>query len=554
MSTTRPPDFNSAQPNPGWHRLRLVNYYRGTLALFFLTIYMNGWVGLFVSAKDFQPLLFFSATIFYLCSFFVFTIGIQRQKPGITTQAFIQTCIDIMAIIAVTHACGGIKSGLGMLLIINISLSSLFLSRRLTLLFAAATSLAILTEQVYSQLLVADFHAAFTQAGILGVLIFAFAFMASSFSRKLRDTELLADAQGRDLQTATQLSEHIIHSMRTGIIVLSPNGSILMSNNAAESLLGNIQLRPNSSLKKTAPELFKRFVEWQLDPGYPQQTSIQQNHGLPDIQPGFSVIEKDKGTQGHTLVFLEDASQLNQRFQQVKLASLGRLTASIAHEIRNPLAAIQHASQLLEESIEDTANLKLARIITSQTQRLNGVVKNVLQLSRKQHSSPQAINLMNWLVEFRKEFCAANGMQETQIEIAIQPESIAVLFDPEQLYQVFWNLCSNAINHSGQDIKQLAIQLHGCMATETEQAYIDIIDNGRGISEAIEAQIFEPFYTTSTEGTGLGLYIVKEIVENNRARIKHLARPDQGSCFRIYFMQISGKTTPEPKLATDIPV
>jgi two-component system sensor histidine kinase PilS (NtrC family) len=145
-------------------------------------------------------------------------------------------------------------------------------------------------------------------------------------------------------------------------------------------------------------------------------------------------------------------------------------------------------------------------------------------------------------------------MQETQIEIAIQPESIAVLFDPEQLYQVFWNLCSNAINHSGQDIKQLAIQLHGCMATETEQAYIDIIDNGRGISEAIEAQIFEPFYTTSTEGTGLGLYIVKEIVENNRARIKHLARPDQGSCFRIYFMQISGKTTPEPKLATDIPV
>ncbi|MDH5611626.1 MAG: ATP-binding protein [Gammaproteobacteria bacterium] len=546
--------LNNIHSSPGWHRLRLFNYYRGTLSLLFLTIYLNGWIDLFISAKDFQSTLFLFTVIFYLCSFIVFTLGIQRHKPNIKTQAIIQTCIDIVAIVTITHACGGIKSGLGMLLIINISLTSLFMPRRLTLLFAAATTLMILAEQIYSYLLIHDFHASFTQAGILGILIFACAFIASNFSQQLRDTEQLADEQGRDLETATQLSEHIIHSMRTGIIVLSPNGNILMSNNAAQNILGNIKLPPNTSLKKTAPSLFQRFVEWQLNEEYPQQTPIQQSHGLPDIQPGFSAIEKDKGTQGQTLVFLEDASQLNQRFQQVKLASLGRLTASIAHEIRNPLAAIQHASQLLEESIDEPDNLKLARIITSQTQRLNGVVKNVLQLSRKQHSSPEVINLMNWLVQFRNEFCPSNGMNETQIDINIKPESLSILFDPEQLYQVFWNLCTNAINHSGLDIHQLTIKLYSQISDETQQAFIDIIDNGHGIDGDIANHIFEPFYTTSTEGTGLGLYIIKEIVENNRAKIRHIAQPDNGSCFKICFMQAGGKTIQENSSSTDTQV
>ncbi|MDH5389463.1 MAG: ATP-binding protein [Gammaproteobacteria bacterium] len=543
MNTASQNILNHIHSSSGWHRLRLFNYYRGTLALFFITIYLNDWIDLFASHKDFQPILFLSASIFYFCSFFAFILGIQRQKPSIKTQTIIQTCIDIIVIVTITHAFGGIKSGLGMLLIINISLSGLFLPKRLTLLFAAATTLTILTDQIYSQLITPDFQASFMQAGILGMLIFTFAFMASNFSKQLRDTEQLADEQGRELETATQLSEHIIHSMRTGIIVLSPNGNILMSNNAAENLLGNIKLPANTSLKNIAPDLFQRFVEWQLNFEHAQQTPIQQSHGLPDIQPGFSAIEKDKRTQGQTLVFLEDASQLNQRFQQVKLASVGRLTASIAHEIRNPLAAIQHASQLLEESSENPDDLKLARIITTHTQRINDVVKNVLQLSRKQYYNPEVVNLKNWLVQFKNEFCPSNGINENQIDINIQPESISVLFDPEQLYQVFWNLCSNAINHSGIDTQQLSIKLHGQLSDEAEQVYIDIIDNGLGINEDIAAHIFEPFYTTSTQGTGLGLYIIKEIVENNRAKIKQIEQTHNGGCFRIYFMKTDSKNS-----------
>ena len=535
--------LNNPRSNSGWHRLRLFNYYRGTLALFFLTVYFNGWIGLFISDKGFQALLFLTSSIFYLSSFFIFILLIQWQKPNLEIQVSIQTCIDITAIILITHAFSGVNSGLSMLLIINILMTSLFLAKRFTLLFAATAALAILGNQTYSQLVILDFHANFIQSGILGAIIFAFAFISSNFSRQLRDTERLASEQERELGSAIQLNEHIISSMRTGIIVLSPEGKILMSNDAAEHILGVVKLKNNMSLKDISPLLFERFSQWQTNEHQPPLNPIQQSHGLPDIQPGFSAIKKSKEEKGQTLVFLEDASQLNQRFQQVKLASLGRLTASIAHEIRNPLSAIQHASQLLQESVDEPGNIKLTRIINTQTQRLNDIVKNVLQLSRKQIPHPAMINLKNWLTDFKDEFSPSHGLDDKQLDINIRPESMTVFFDQEQLHQIFWNLCSNAINHSGIDKTQLSIKLEGGISDETGQPFINISDNGKGIDEAIEAYIFEPFYTTSNEGTGLGLYIIKEIVENNRAKIKHISQSDNGGCFRIYFMSAENQLT-----------
>ena len=523
----------STNSESSWYQLRLFNYYRGTLSLFFLTLYLNGWINLFIAPKDLNPLLFFGTSLFYLSAFFVFILGIQQHKPDLKTQTIIHVCTDIIAIMIITHACGGIKSGLGMLLVINISLTSLFLPRNLTMLLAAATTLAILFDQTYSYLVTSNFKPAFVHAGILGTLILTFAYLASGIARQLRDTEQVIDEQVRELETATQLNEHIIKNMRTGIMVLSAKGNILMSNNAAEALLGNIKLHKNTSLKKILPDLHQRFIEWQSNNKTQQQTPIQQNHGLPDIQPGFSSIEKNKG---RTLVFLEDATQLNQRFQQVKLASLGRLTASIAHEIRNPLAAIQHASQLLEESTDDPANKKLTRIITTQTRRLNGVVKNVLQLSRKQNHAPEPIILNNWLIDFKNEFCPTYGMTLEQIQIDISPDSLTIIFEPEQLHQILWNLCTNTINHAGLDTQQIIINIKGNISESAHQLILDIMDNGRGINRDIESRIFEPFYTTSTEGTGLGLYIIKEIVETNRAKIKYVSSPDKGSCFRIFFM------------------
>jgi len=293
------------------------------------------------------------------------------------------------------------------------------------------------------------------------------------------------------------------------------------------------------------PSLEQAFNNWKEHPDQ-SQSAIRQSHGLPDLQPGFSKIEPHRGRDSRILIFLEDASQLNQRFQQVRLASLGRLTASIAHEIRNPLAAIRHAAQLLEETRMDTGDAKLTHIINTQVERLNTLVENVLQLSRQQHGTPQRLNIHNWLINFREEFCLSNGLADSQITLDHGQESLSILFDSNQLHQVMWNLCSNAVNHSGVDKADVQIAIEGGITEESGRPFIDIIDNGTGIKKDIQEQIFDPFFTTNAKGTGLGLYITREVIESNRAKIHHIDLPDRGACFRIYFLKApADDTNPE---------
>lgn len=528
---------NPIELSPGWRRLRLLNYYRCTLAMFFIVMLVNGWASQIFHGEGHLADLFRLASYGYLISALIFIVSIYQRRPSLNSQIILHTCVDIIAIVTLMHASGGVRSGLGMLLVINISLTSLFLPLRVTLLFAAAASLAVLGEQVYSELSQPDFSPAFLQAGILGMLFFAFAALTSNITRRLRESELLASQKSRELESAVQMNEHIIRSMRTGIMVVTADGQVQMANHAAASLLGNIYLEAMMPLAKISPALHERFRQWLNGDDTSSQQPIGQSHGLPDLQAGFSIIEPDLGKASRTLVFLEDASQLNQRFQQVKLASLGRLTASIAHEIRNPLAAINHAAQLLEETQEDSADLKLTGIINTQVQRLNGIIENVLHLSRQQRGTPGAIELRNWLLSFRDEFCHSQQIPLQQINIEIQPEDTCILFDTGNLHQVLWNLCANAISHYGKNISTLSISLQGGYSQDLKQPFLDVIDNGPGISEKAEQHIFEPFFTTHKDGTGLGLYITKEVMESNRAKIHHIELPIHGTCFRLQFLE-----------------
>jgi two-component system sensor histidine kinase PilS (NtrC family) len=525
----------------GWHRLRLFNYFRGTLALFFITVYLNGWLLKLVPSGYANPDLFITVSLIYLIASIFFISGMVRRRPGLDTQVIIHTLVDITCVVTLMHATGGIRTGLGMLLIINISMTSLFLHKRITVLFAAISALAVIAEQIYSQFIYADYSPAFSQAGMLGILIFITAILSAYTATRLKESEKIAKVASQELESIVQMNEHIIKSMRTGIIVIKNNGVILMTNNAALELLGLTSLEPGSNLKNISIDLYDRFVDWNND-SIQNHQPIQQKQGLPDIQPGFSHIDKSliphEKIKGRTLIFLEDATQLTQRFQQVKLASLGRLTASIAHEIRNPLAAINHAGQLLGETSSDAADRKLTEIINTQARRLNGIVENVLQLSRQQRGTPETINIYHWLTQFREEFITTHSLQAYQIQIRIEPDDTKILFDSNQLHQVMWNLCSNAINHSHMDRADIMINIQGKIDAETQRPFIDIIDNGQGVDKDAQASIFDPFFTTSSEGTGLGLYITKEVIESNRAKIRYIAPATGGTCFRIYFQQV----------------
>lgn len=527
-----PPNQDQLQDNLTWRPLRLLNYYRLFLSSIFLIFFSTGFTGDFLGTQ--HPPLFFWTCLLYIAISFSFIYATYIRSPDFKTQVGIQAIADIISITVLMHSSGGIESGMGMLLIVNVTASSIFLSKQKAYFVSALASLAVLMEQYYSSAFIFTETINYPKAGILGLLLFSSAIIAASLSARSRESQVLASQTTAELADLEKLNEHIIKNMHTGIIVVLPSGQIYMANEAAEVLLGNHQLDNRPHLSNVSAPLYERLIKWMRTPNL-DQMPIKQEHGLAELQPGMSRLDINR-KDSEIIIFLEDAAQLNQRFQEVKLASLGRLTASIAHEIRNPLGAIKHAAQLLTETLDDPSDIKLGNIINTQVQRLNHTIENILQLSRQDSSSRESINISAWLNNFRTEFCSSKGISAEQLAIDIKPTETEILFDISHLHQVIWNLCSNAMVHTPKDKHQVKIQILGGVTLDSRHPFIDIIDNGDGITSELVHQIFDPFFTTSSAGTGLGLYITKEMVESNRAKIRYIASPSGGSCFRITFI------------------
>ena len=531
--------INSTTPEQGqlqdiltWRPLRLLNYYRLFLSAVFLLFFSTGFTGQILGTQ--QPSLFFWTCLLYIAISLSFIYATYVHSPDFKSQVGIQAVVDIITITVLMHTSGGIESGLGMLLIVNITASSVFLSKQKAYLVSALASIAVLAEQYYASSFVFTETINYPKAGILGLLLFSSAIIASTLSTRSRESQVLASQTTAELADLEKLNEHIIKNMHTGIIVVLPNGQIYMANEAAEVLLGNHKLDGRPHLSSVSAPLYKRLKKWIKTPNL-EQMPIKQEQGLAELQPGMSRLDINH-KDSEIIIFLEDAAQLNQRFQEVKLASLGRLTASIAHEIRNPLGAIKHAAQLLTETLNDPSDIKLGNIINTQVQRLNHTIENILQLSRQDSSNRESINIFSWLNEFKTEFCSSQGLSPEQLEIDIKPKDTEILFDISHLHQVIWNLCSNAIIHNPRQKHQIQIQILGGVTLDSRHPYMDIIDNGDGITPEVVQQIFDPFFTTSSAGTGLGLYITKEMVESNRAKIRYIPLPSGGSCFRVTFV------------------
>jgi len=515
-----------------WKPLHQLNLYRVILSAgFILAFFDDKWTRF---PGDQNPQAYLATAFILLFSSLIFIYMKARRKPSFEIQVILSNASDILLITLLSHYSGGLSSSLSILLIINITATGTFLRDRDSFLFAAMASLAVLSEQTYSMVQGLSTASEYSLAGLLGLMFFGITYLASVLAKRMRVSEKRVTEQEADIVNLQKLNDDIIQSMRTGIIVIDNNGQIRMANSSAETLLGHISLQNRPLLKNILPTLDSRLIEWQEQPNM-HHKAIPQEHGLPDIQPGFRKLKHTEHSTDDTLIFLEDATQLNQRFQQIKLASLGRLTASIAHEIRNPLSAINHAAQLLQESELDKADKKLTGIITSQVKRLDKVVENVLQLSRQQKGDTDTIELNLWLDNFKQTFLQTSTLLEDQLNIKLTGNDIIVLFDASHLEQVMCNLCTNAIAHHHLSPEHIEITIQCGHDTQSDQPYIEITDNGPGIEKKIAEQIFDPFFTTNTTGTGLGLYISKEIIESNRGKISYTELKD-GSCFKILFL------------------
>ncbi|MCE4072893.1 MULTISPECIES: sensor histidine kinase [Pseudomonas] len=458
-------------------------------------------------------------------------IAVLMPTPRQLLPLFILAALDILLLSALFYTAGGIPSGIGNLMVVAVAIANILLRGRIGLLIAAIAAINLIYLTFYLSLSQVTALNHYVQAGGLGALSFASALLIQALARRQQIVENIAEQRATTVANLEELNALILQRMRTGILVLGDRHRVLLANQSATTLLGGHDL-PGHSLAEYSPQLVSSLQQWQQNPAL-RPPSLQPMESGLTVQPSF--IPLRRGNEQHILMFLEDISQIAQQAQQLKLAALGRLTAGIAHEIRNPLGAISHAAQLLLESEEmDKPDRRLAQIIQDQSRRMNLVIENVLQLSRRRQSEPQLLDLKYWLHRYAGEM--REGLREgQQIHVETGQGTAQTRMDPHQLTQVLTNLVQNGLRYSTQKNGTGQVWLRLYRDSETDLPVLEVLDDGPGISAEQRGKLFEPFFTTESKGTGLGLYISRELCESNQARLDYKTRDEGGSCFRITF-------------------
>lgn len=445
--------------------------------------------------------------------------------------------IDIFALTLITYSSGGMISGLGLLLIVTIASGSILIRGRISTFLAAVAALSLIYSESYLALSLENSGNQFIQTGILGMILFATSLYIQTLTDRIYKAALLADKQASDIVDLEKLNKEIIQLMGTGVVVVNVRQHIISMNSAARSILLpilEVDAEQEESPYLLPDALFEQLKLWKINPkSQPQPITIPGSSR--QVQINFAFLNPE--SKSDILVFLEDNRQIVQRVRQMKLASLGRLTASIAHEVRNPLGAISHAGQLLRESVTATKNDKrMIEIILDHCGRVNLIIEDVLDASRHDDTTAKAIPLPDWLSKFIANYRATHELCDA-IEFHVDSPEVKVHAIEGQLEQVLNNLFDNGLRYSQQRTGQATLTVQAGIENRDgdEQSYLHIIDDGHGIDEAAEGQLFEPFHTTETSGTGLGLYISKELCEANQSQLVYSKTESGKSCFSIFF-------------------
>lgn len=518
-----------------WRVLSTLNVFRIVLALIVIALFFAGDGPRLIG--DRYPTVFAATAAGYLVFAVITSFAIRRRWVTAGPQILTQIPIDITAIVILMHASGGISSGIGGLLVVFVGAGSLILPFRFPAFFAAVATIAILGEQLFSQIGGVSDASNFTAAGVLGAIIFAISLAARPLARRIQFSEALARQRGVDLANLSELNEYIVQHLRESIVVLDGDNKVRLINSSAASLLAASTNCHGTDVGTVSGDLAAYIARWREDAETSLHTdlTVTTDEDSSQLKAHLAPLGKEEKRSGPVLVFLEDSSLLNARVQQSKLASLGRLSASIAHEIRNPVGAMSHAGQLLAESgtlSED--DLRLTEIIRTHAERVSHIIDNVLQLSRRESSRPERFVLEPWLRDFAQEFSSTLELQDGELAVADAEPDIEIQMDPSHLRQVLWNLCDNAVKYASK-ADGVLIALNIGRTGRTGQPFLDVLDQSLGVDPGTADKIFEPFFTARSGGTGLGLYISRELCELNRATLTYRDRESGGSIFRIVF-------------------
>ena len=535
----------SETPISFWRSLHALNLTRiviATVLLFFWGVKADAslWGGKFS---------YHQTCVAYLVLGIAFGIVTLVRRRQFMAQLLVQVVADLTIISLLYLFAGGMKSGLAILYLFPLCSAAILVKATLALFFAAVVSIFLLGHSAVLFFKI-GYDGSAAQAGLYGAAFMSSVFILNWLAARLITQETLAIQRGKHLKIQQAINQLVISSMDDGLIVIGSDGRIFASNPSVDKKLG-MNLHPEGNqviFLSDVPSLMPlsdAFFAWlerhehgpillENDNAYVKikpsdnvalpKTSLRQDEEgkvVAHLKARFSKVPTPSGQDERFVIFLQDVARIENQAQQLKLASMGRLTASIAHEVRNPLAAISHASALLEEETSNNAQTRLLNIVSENVTRMNRMIEDILNLSRKVQSS-DPISVLTVVEQVHATLTEMHHLPKEMIQFA-DVGDLTVRFDPLHLREVLLNLLGNAIRYASG--RAGSIRIHAVPAT-ANRVELHVQDDGPSITPEVRAHLFEPFYTTSNKGTGLGLYLARELCLNNGAMLDYEFHPD----------------------------
>jgi len=533
---SRPPTWNPAETREAYWRTLLTFALTRIAIAFILLLYLMFNREQASIAREFSD--YWQTCVFYLLAAIAFAALAARYRRHLAMHAWAQLACDLAVISILYSIAGGARSGLAILYLFPLAGGAILTPLLPALFFAAVATIFVLIEDLY-RILALDSGASISQSGLYGAAFFATVVVVNRLAARLIREEALARQRGHALRLQEAVNRLVIADMGDGILVIGPEEEILTANPAAERMLGldvpyTDPFCRLSDVPALAP-IAEAFSLWHARThegggGAPMYVVIKPEDGsathgyLPaaHLQLRFAHVDIGGPKDQRTVIFLQDVTEIENKAQQLKLASMGRLTASIAHEVRNPLSAIGHAASLLAEEEATPLQARLLHIVGDNVARLNRMIEDILKLSRKAQPQYEPLPLGPFLEELVDEFCDLHAVPAGMIDIG-RMAGCQVWFDPLHLREIVTNLLSNALRYASGKPGSIRLYVGHGAAGRLE---LHVQDDGPPISPEVRAHLFEPFYTTSSKGTGLGLYLARELCLNNGALIDYEHRAD----------------------------
>ena len=539
-------------PVPQLRKLGMIySSYRFIVSLFFmLMVYITVRTDGSPSLPSFlqQTVLSFYVLLSLILLGLFYTVGKHIRR-----QLAFGLALDVIILSLLLYTAGAPDLQLTMLYMVVVAASFMLLHGSQALIITLLAIIFVIYQQFFYAIANSMSLANLGNALLMSASFLAVGGLSWSISQRLVQLEKVAVRHAKEVERLNSINQEVISQMVNGVIVIDDK-QVVLANLAAYQLL-SIPSRHDNQSKPVAA--FEQQLGQQHLQLFNACLSVAAGltrtfiYELPAVA-NSSIIGKLRVDiiplkDDSKLIILEDLRREQASAQQLKLASLGQLTASIAHEIRNPLAAISQASQLLIEDVIEsemdtdnalnpfannninsqmTGNHELYKMIFSQTKRVNRIIEDVLKLSRQQTANQQTIILADWMPVFLDNYFKGH---DVFLHVLTQP---TISFDIHQLEQVLINLINNGLRYSSYAHPHAFVEIEIYCADN--DVIIDVLDGGTGVNADDLSALFNPFFTTEQSGTGLGLYLSQAFCEANQARLLYVPE-HQKTCFRLIF-------------------